>query len=43
MFTSPTFTGSFTAINPSGVGSTWCRSTFVVSGKFDLTAMTNLK
>jgi len=37
------FTGSFTAINPSGVGSNWCSSTFVVSGKFDLTAMANLK
>jgi hypothetical protein len=38
-----TFTGSFTAINPLGFGSTWCGSTFVVTGKFDLTAMTNLK
>jgi Bacterial protein of unknown function (Gcw_chp) len=37
------FDGSFTAINPSGVGSSWCRATFVVSGKFDLTAMTNVK
>ena len=37
------FTGSFTAINPGGFGSTWCGSTFVVTGKFDLTAMMNLK
>jgi Bacterial protein of unknown function (Gcw_chp) len=37
------FDGSFTAINPSGVGSTWCSATFVVAAKFDLTAMTNLK
>jgi uncharacterized protein (TIGR02001 family) len=37
------FTGSFTAINPSGVGSTWCSATFVVAGKFDLTAIANLK
>jgi len=37
------FNGSFTPINPSGVGSNWCGSTFVVTGKFDLTAMTNLK
>jgi uncharacterized protein (TIGR02001 family) len=37
------FDGSFTAINPGGVGSSWCRATFVVAGKFDLTAMTNVK
>ncbi|HEY7298600.1 MAG TPA: TorF family putative porin [Xanthobacteraceae bacterium] len=37
------FDGSFTAINPSGVGSGWCRASFVVTGKFDLTALTNLK
>ena len=37
------FNGSFTAINPSGVGSNWCKGTFVVTGKFDLTAMTNVK
>src|SRR5262245_47796315 len=37
------FTGDFTAINPGGFGSNWCDATFVVSGKFDLTAMTNLK
>lgn len=32
-----------TPINPGGPGSTWCHATFVVSGKFDLTAMTNVK
>jgi hypothetical protein len=37
------FNGSFSLINPSGVGSNWCGSTFVASGKFDLTAMTNVK
>jgi uncharacterized protein (TIGR02001 family) len=37
------FTGDFTAINPGGFGSSWCSATFVVSGKFDLTAMANLK
>jgi hypothetical protein len=37
------FGGNFTSINPSGVGSNWCGSTFVVTGKFDLTAMANLK
>jgi uncharacterized protein (TIGR02001 family) len=37
------FTGSFTAINPGGFGSNWCGATFVVAGKFDLTAMANLK
>ena len=30
--------GSFTAINPSGVGSSWCGSTFVATGSFALTA-----
>jgi uncharacterized protein (TIGR02001 family) len=38
-----TFTGSFTPINPGGFGSNWCGATFVVNGKFDLTAMANLK
>jgi len=38
-----TFNNSYSAINPSGVGSNWCSSTFVVSGKFDLTAIANLK
>jgi Bacterial protein of unknown function (Gcw_chp) len=37
------FDGSFTSINPGGFGSSWCSSTFVVSGKFDLTAMANVK
>jgi hypothetical protein len=37
------FTGDVTAINPGGFGSNWCSSTFVVTGKFDLTAMANLK
>jgi uncharacterized protein (TIGR02001 family) len=37
------FDGSFTAINPGGFGSNWCSSTFVVTGKFDLTAMASLK
>jgi hypothetical protein len=37
------FNASFTPINPGGFGSNWCSSTFVVSGKFDLTAMANLK
>jgi uncharacterized protein (TIGR02001 family) len=37
------FTGDFTAINPFGFGSSWCSATFVASGKFDLTAMANLK
>jgi len=37
------FTNSVTAINPGGFGSNWCDERFVVSGKFDLTAMANLK
>jgi opacity protein-like surface antigen len=37
------FTGDFTSINPGGFGSSWCGATFVVSGRADLTAMTNLK
>jgi opacity protein-like surface antigen len=37
------FTGSFTPINPGGFGSNWCGAAFVVAGKFDLTAMANLK
>ena len=37
------FTGDFTPINPAGLGSNWCSATFVVTGKFDLTAMANLK
>lgn len=37
------FTGSFTPINIGGFGSNWCGSSFIVSGKFDLTALANLK
>jgi hypothetical protein len=37
------FTASFTPINPGGFGSSWCGASFVVAGKFDLTAMANLK
>ena len=38
-----TFTASFTPINPGGFGSNWCSTSFVVTGKFDLTAAANLK
>jgi hypothetical protein len=37
------FNGSVTPINPSGVGSNWCGSTFIAKFSADLTAMTNLK
>ena len=37
------FTNSVTPINPGGFGSSWCGASFVVAGKFDLTAMANLK
>jgi hypothetical protein len=37
------FTGDFTGINPGGFGSNWCGASFVVTGKFDLTAMADLK
>jgi uncharacterized protein (TIGR02001 family) len=37
------FTGDFTAINPGGFGSNWCSAAFVATGKFDLTAIANLK
>jgi hypothetical protein len=37
------FTGSVTPINPGGFGSNWCGASFVVAGKFDLTAAANLK
>jgi uncharacterized protein (TIGR02001 family) len=37
------FTNSVTPINPGGFGSSWCGSSFVVAGKFDLTAIANLK
>ncbi len=35
--------GNITAINPSGLGSNWCGSTFVAKLSFDLTASANLK
>ena len=35
--------GNITAINPSGLGSNWCGSTFVAKLSFDMTANTNLK
>jgi hypothetical protein len=37
------FSNDFSAINPFGFGSNWCGESFVVSGKFDLTALANLK
>src|SRR5215831_5107890 len=37
------FSADSTAINPAGFGSTWCGAAFVATGKFDLTAMANLK
>src|SRR5215475_2411292 len=37
------FDGSFTSINLFGFGSNWCSEVFVVSCKFDLTAISNLK
>ena len=37
------FNGSFTPINPGGFGSNWCGQAYIVSGKFDLTALANLK
>ena len=38
-----TFDGSFTPINPGGLGSNWCGATGIVKLSADLTAMTNLK
>jgi uncharacterized protein (TIGR02001 family) len=38
-----TFDGSFTPINPGGVGSNWCGATGIVKLSADLTAMTSLK
>ncbi|MGJ4930641.1 TorF family putative porin [Bradyrhizobium sp. HKCCYLS2038] len=35
--------GSFSPINPTGVGSKWCGATGIAKLSFDLTAMTNLK
>jgi hypothetical protein len=37
------FNGSFSNINPSGVGSNWCGAAGIAKLSFDLTAMTNLK
>lgn len=37
------FDGSFTSINPTGVGSSWCGAAGIVKLSADLTAMTNLK
>lgn len=38
-----TFDGSFSPINPTGVGSGWCGPAGIVKLSADLTAMTNLK
>jgi hypothetical protein len=38
-----TFNGSFSNINPTGVGSNWCGAAGIVKLSADLTAMTNLK
>ncbi len=38
-----TFSGDFSPINPSGVGSKWCGATGIVKLSADLTAVTNLK
>jgi len=38
-----TFDGSFTPINPGGVGSKWCGAAGIVKLSADLTAMTSLK
>ncbi len=38
-----TFSNSFSAINPTGVGSKWCGATGIVKLSADLTAVTNLK
>ncbi len=37
------FSNSFSPINPTGVGSTWCGATGIAKLSADLTAMTNLK
>ena len=37
------FSGSYSPINPSGVGSNWCGSAGIVKLSADLTAVTNLK
>src|SRR6476619_6738006 len=36
-------TGDVTAINPAGFGSSWCGASFVVTCKFDLSAIANLR
>jgi hypothetical protein len=38
-----TFNNSFSAINPTGVGSNWCGAAGIVKLSADLTAVTNLK
>lgn len=38
-----TFDGSFTPINPTGVGSNWCSARGIVKLSADLTAVTNLR
>ena len=35
--------GNITALNPSGLGSNWCGSAFIVALKGDITASANLK
>jgi hypothetical protein len=40
---SASFNGSYSNINPSGVGSNWCGAAGIAKLSFDLTAMTNLK
>jgi len=37
------FNGSFSSINPSGVGSNWCGATGIAKLSFDMTALSNLK
>jgi hypothetical protein len=37
------FNGSFTGINPTGVGSDWCGAAGIAKLSFDLTAISNLK
>ncbi|WP_022720131.1 TorF family putative porin [Rhodopseudomonas sp. B29] len=38
-----TANGSFSAINPTGVGSKWCGSTFIAKLSADVTLMSNIK
>lgn len=42
-FSAPAAGTNFTAINPSGAGSSWCGATGIAKLSADLTAMTNLK